>query len=444
VSIVASTVVDAALADVFGWHERPGAVKRLLPPWQPIRVRSEAANLRDGRAELVLAGGIPWVAQHSGYRPPHEFTDELVSLPFTWRHHHEFGAEPDGRTRVTDRVDTPVPEALLRATFRYRHAQLADDLAVNRAMAALRPAPQTVAVTGASGLIGTALTAQLTTGGHRVIRLVRRDARDETERRWDTDNPAPDLLDGVDALVHLAGASIAGRFTEAHRRAVRDSRIEPTRRLAELAAAAPDGPRAFVCASAVGYYGPDPGDELLDENSGPGRGFLADLVTDWEAAAAPAARGGVRVVNVRTGIVQTPRGGVLQIMRPLFSAGLGGRLGSGRQWTSWIDLDDLTDVYLRALVDETMSGPVNAVAPEPVRNSDYARVLAHVLRRPAVLPVPALGPRLVLGAQGADEFALAGQRVLPQKLLAVGHRFRRPQLEACLRHQLGRLPPGRG
>jgi uncharacterized protein (TIGR01777 family) len=438
-SITVSSVFDAPIDEVFAWHERPGALLRLAPPWQPVRVASEAGNLRDGRAVLRLPGGLRWTAQHQDYAPPNEFADELVGLPLRWRHRHEFRAEGANRTRLTDHVDTPVPAALLRGMFAYRHRQLADDLAVQHVMAQLRGAPLTVAVTGSSGLIGSALTALLTTGGHRVIRLVRRAAQGEDERQWDPNSPHTDLLDGVDAVVHLAGESIAGRFTSAHMRDVRQSRVEPTRRLAELAAAAAQRP-AFICASAVGYYGPDRGDESLDETAARGTGFLADVVADWEDAAAPARQSGVRVVHVRTGIVQSPRGGALRLMRPLFAAALGGRLGDGKQWMAWIDLDDLCDIYLRALVDDTVDGVLNAVAPNPVRNSEYTRTLAHVLRRPAVLPVPPFGPRLLLGKEGAREVALAGQRVLPDRLTALGHSFRRPRLEDCLRHQLGRLP----
>jgi hypothetical protein len=322
--------------------------------------------------------------------------------------------------------------------FVFRHRQLADDLAVHRAMSQYRDDPLTVAVTGASGLVGTALAALLSTGGHRVIRLVRRAPQNPSERRWDPDEPAAGLLDGVDALVHLAGTSIAGRFTEAHKRDVYESRVEPTRRLAEIAAAAPNRP-VLVVASAVGYYGPDRGAERLDEAADRGAGFLADVVADWERATSAAVEAGVRVVNVRTGIVQSPRGGSLQLLRRLFALGLGGRLGDGQQWTPWIDLDDLTDIYLRALVDDRLAGAVNAVAPDPVRNSEYTRTLGRVLRRPAVLPVPPFGPRLLLGAEGAREVAFAGQRVEPKALDAVAHRFRRPTLESCLRHQLGRL-----
>jgi uncharacterized protein (TIGR01777 family) len=444
-----SSVVDAPIAEVFAWHARPGAFARLSPPWQPMRLVTEVASLKDGRATLALPGGLRWVAVHQpdGYDPPRRFVDAiggdgLPALParmaVRWRHTHDFEDVGDGRTRVIDRVDTAVPGSLLRPMFTYRHRQLADDLAAHRLAAENGLAPVTVAITGASGLVGSALTAFLSTGGHRVVRLVRAAARGDDEREWNPDDPDPGLFEGVDAVIHLAGASIAGRFTEKHREAIRDSRIGPTRRLAEALGRAAQRPAVFISASAIGFYGYDRGDDVLTEDSDRGDGFLADVVADWEAATAPAGQAGVRVVQVRTGIVQSPRGGTLKLMRPLFSAGLGGRLGDGRQWLSWIGIDDLVDMYHRALWDEALSGPVNAVAPQPVRNSEYTATLAHVVHRPAVLPVPSLGPRLLLGAQGARELACASQRVAPQKLSAVGHRFRQPDLDQALRHLLGR------
>ncbi|WP_197374688.1 TIGR01777 family oxidoreductase [Mycolicibacterium baixiangningiae] len=443
-----ASVVDHPLDEVFAWHTRPGAMPRLVPPWQPMTVVAETPSLANGQAVLGLPAGLRWIAQHDPtvYDPPYRFADALSSrglrsLPphviGRWRHTHDFTDAGQGRTRVRDRVDTTVPGVMLRPTFVYRHRQLADDLAAHRDAAQAGRGPMVVAVTGASGLVGAALTAMLTSGGHRVVKLVRRNAIRADERQWDPRRPAADLLSGVDAVVHLAGASIAGRFTASHRAAIRESRIEPTRRLAKLAAAGGDGPRAFVSASAIGFYGYDRGDAVLCEDSSRGDGFLADVVAQWEAATAPAAEAGLRVVTVRTGIVQAAAGGTLRFMRPLFTAGLGGRLGTGRQWVSWIGLDDLLDVYYRALWDDRISGPVNAVAPEPVRNADYTATLAAVLHRPAVLPVPSVGPRLLLGAQGARELAEADQRVLPTRLAAVGHRFRHPQLADALAHQLG-------
>ncbi|MBP2326245.1 uncharacterized protein (TIGR01777 family) [Kibdelosporangium banguiense] len=431
--LVYSSVVDAPQDEVFAWHGRPGAFVRLSPPWQPVRIAQEAGSLEDGQAVLALPGGLRWVAQHQkdGFNPPDVFVDQIAPpLSSFWRHTHEFAAEGPGRTRITDRVDTLVPAWALREMFAFRHRQLADDLAVHQRMSA---APMTVAVTGSRGFVGTALTALLTTGGHTVIRLVRRTPRAADERLWNPADPAADLLDGVDAVIHLAGASIAGRFSDQHKAEIRASRIGPTRRLAELAAGA--RLRCFVTASAIGYYGADRGEEVLTENSPPGHGFLASVVADWENAASGA---DLRVVCVRTGIVQSPRGGVLRLLYPLFFAGLGGRLGDGTQWTSWIGIDDLCDIYLRALVDEQLSGPVNAVSPQPVRNIDYTQTLARVLRRPALLPVPSVGPKVLLGAQGASELALADQRVVPDLLAARGHQFRHPTVEQALRHILGR------
>jgi hypothetical protein len=441
-SLTYTSVVDASVDEVFAWHGRPGAITRLMPPWQPVSVAHEADSLRDGRAVLRLPGRISWVAAHqpAGYDPPHQFVDQLASSPLSavlsWRHTHRFAAEGD-RTRVTDTVDTVVPAAALQAMFAYRHASLAGDLASHARARDWGAKPMTVAVTGASGLVGTAVSALLTTGGHQVISLVRRPAGAPGERQWDPGNPAPDLLAGADAVIHLAGASIAGRFSESRKAAIRDSRIGPTRRLAQCAAATPDGPRAFVSASAIGYYGADRGDEVLTETSPRGTGFLAEVVADWEQASRPAAEAGLRCVQVRTGIVQSPRGGTLALLRPLFAAGLGGRLGDGQQWLSWIGLDDLSDIYLRAVSDPGLSGPVNAVAPHPVRNAGYTRVLAATMRRPALLPIPSLGPKLLLGEQGAAELALASQRVQPASLTEAGHRFRYPELPTALGHLLG-------
>ncbi len=442
-------VVDAAVEEVFAWHGRPGALTRLAPPWQPVRVLSESPSLRDGDAVLGLPGGARWVARHQpdGFDPPHRFADKLVSEPWRmalrWSHVHQFDGLGQGSTRITDIVESTVPARLLRAMFAYRQRELAGDLDAHRwgrdyAQGSLR-----VALTGASGLVGTALSAFLTTGGHEVVRLVRRAPSGPDERQWDPDTSDPELLDGVDAVIHLAGASIAGRFNAEHKAAIRASRIEPTANLARAAAraaAAGKGPRCLVVASAVGYYGPNRGDELLTETSERGSGFLADVVADWEAATSPADEAGIRVVHVRTGIVQSPRGGTLRLLRPLFAAGLGGRIGNGEQWMSWIGIDDLVDVYYRALLDPQLTGPVNAVTPYPVRNREYSAILARVLHRPALVPVPALGPQLVLGAEGAAELTEASQRVEPAVLRATGHAFRYPELGPALRHVLGRFP----
>ena len=438
-----SSVVRAEPDEVFAWHSRAGAITRLMPPWQPVRVAWEAPSVRDGQAVLVLPGGLRWVAGHdpASYDPPRQFADVLLpplGKALRWRHTHSFTPADAGGTAVVDVVSTPVPSRVLRPMFEYRHRQLAADLAAHARARNVCPQPLTVALTGASGLIGSALVALLTTGGHRAIKLVRRAPRHPDEREWTPEAPDPELLAGVDAVVHLAGASIGRRFTEASKREMLASRTGPTRALATLAAGLPGGPRAFVSAAAVGFYGADRGDEILTEDSERGDGFLADVAAAWEDAAGPATAAGVRTVQVRTGIVQTPRGGMLRLLYPLFEAGLGGPLGNGTGWQPWIEIDDLLDIYLRAVTDPALAGPVNAVAPAAVRNAEYASTLGRVLRRPSLIPVPPAGPRLLLGAEGAREIAAASQRVRPAALASAGHVFRYPDLEGALRHVLGR------
>ncbi len=433
---------DAPIDDVFSWHARRGAIRRLVPPWQPVTVAREADSLEDGVAVLSMPAGLSWRARHepAGYVAGRRFTDVLdtavLGQVLTWRHVHSFSELPGGRTQLTDEVRTRLPDRFLKQMFGYRARQVAGDLAAHNRWGTSTQKRLTVAMTGSSGLVGSALSAMLSTGGHTVVSLVRGDTHPPA-RRWDPQGPAEDLLEGVDTVVHLAGAPIAGRFSQSHKDAIYDSRVTPTRLLAQLAAKS--GVKTFVSASAIGIYGADRGDEELTETSGRGDGFLADVVDAWEAAADAAAGGNTRVVKVRTGIVQSPSGGALALLRPLFAAGLGGRLGNGRQWMAWIGLDDLLDVYLHSLMDDAIDGPINAVAPEPVRNTDYTATLAMVLHRPAVLAVPPIGPRLLLGADGAKEVAAASQRVLPTRLTAVGHPFRHPGLEECLRHCLGHM-----
>ncbi len=242
---------------------------------------------------------------------------------------------------------------------------------------------------------------------------------------------------GVDAVIHLAGESIAaGRWTAARRERIRASRVGPTARLAEVTAAMPKPPAAFLCASAVGVYG-DTGDAAVDETGAAGDGFLAGVVTDWEAAAALAAAAGSRVVNLRFGVVLGAAGGLLARVRTPFALGLGGRLGSGRQWMSWVARDDVVGAIHHALMDPRISGPVNVTAPEPVTNATFTKTLAAALRRPAIFSVPAAALRLAFG-ELADALMLSGQRALPGQLLANGYTFRCPDLASALRHELGR------
>lgn len=296
-----------------------------------------------------------------------------------------------------------------------------------------------VLISGSSGFLGSALIPRLAREGHRVTRLVRprtrRDARDASEagaREWAPESGAldPRVFEDVDAVIHLGGASIGSLWTRKRKEALRTSRIRTTRLLAERIAAAAKRPSVFVHASAVGYYG-DRGDEVLTESSAPGTGFLANLCRDWEAASMPAQDAGTRVVRLRTGLVLSPLGGVLPVMMRPFRFGLGGPLGSGRQWISWIGLEDEVGVYLRALADPGLRGAVNAVAPEPVTNAAFTKALARALRRPAFLRVPAFAIGWLPGGMG-KETLLTSERVVPRSLIEAGFTFETPTLEQAL------------
>lgn len=447
---------------VWEWHSHPGAVERLTPPFLPMSPLTQATDLRDGETRFRLPAGLQWRAQHQprAFAAGRRFQDLCVNPPLAqvtrWRHTHSFIDHPAG-TLVEDSVRTTAPAALIKSAFAYRQQQLIHDVAFLNHMADLAPdtaalhggRPLTVAVTGSHGGVGRRLCAQLETAGHRVIRLVRSaPTPGADERRWDPDHPAADLFTGVDAVAHLAGAPIFGRFTTRHKEEIYSSRVAPTEKLAQLAAHT-DSVRTFVTASAIGFYGADRGDVVLTEDdvvltedSERGDGFLADVVSDWEAACRPAHESGTtRVVNVRTGISLAGDSGLLPLLKAAFSTGLGGPFGDGRFWFSWVGVDDLTDVYVRALVDadspHALRGPVNATAPHPMTNRDMAHALGEELHRPAVIPLPTWGPALLLGQQGADELALADQKVAPAALQRAGHTFRYPHIDAALRHELG-------
>ena len=296
-----------------------------------------------------------------------------------------------------------------------------------------------IAVTGSSGLVGSALVPHLAAGGHEVVRLVRSRTVRPGEIAWDPERGTIDSasLEGLGAVVHLAGESIAdGRWTEAKKNRIRHSRVGSTRLLAATIAGLSRPPQVLVCASAVGYYG-DRGDEPLREDSSPGADFLAGVCRAWEGAAEAAARKGVRVVHLRFGVILSPAGGALAKMLPPYRLGAGGPIGTGRQYVSWIALDDVLGAIDHALAAGTLRGPINTVSPHPVTNRDFSRVFGRVLHRPAILPMPAFAARLVFGEM-ADALLLSSQRVKPARLLASGYRFLHPDLEPALRHLLGR------
>jgi uncharacterized protein len=301
---------------------------------------------------------------------------------------------------------------------------------------AASPLPRAL-ISGASGLIGTALVPSLKRVGFDVVRLVRGSAVRSDEIRWDSTRPLlPDALSGFDAVIHLAGESVAGRWSEAKKAAIRESRVQGTRNLAQGLAQTGHRPRLLITASAIGYYG-DRGDEVLTEASSSGQGFLAEVCREWEAAALPAKNAGIRTAHMRTGVVLSSKGGALQKMLPPFRMGVGGRLGSGRQWMSWIHVQDLVATVLHILKDDSLEGPVNMVAPQPATNAEFTRTLGSVLSRPTVFPMPAFAVRGIFGQMGR-EVLLASQRVEPTRLTASGFIFQYPTLQPALESLLKR------
>lgn len=299
--------------------------------------------------------------------------------------------------------------------------------------------PLTVAVTGSTGLIGSALVARLRSRGH-TVRRVLRSARDAgpADVVWNPDRGELDAkaLGGVDAVINLAGEPIARRWTAARKQAIRDSRVRATELLARTIAGLQRRPRVFLSGSAVGFYG-DRGDEVLDEASAPGTDFLSRVTAEWEAATGPAVSAGIRVVTLRTGVVLSPQGGALAKLLPVFRLGAGGPLGSGRQWISWISLDDHLRATEHALITESFRGPANLVAPNPVTSAQLAETLGRVLSRPAIAPVPAFALELLYGEM-ARATLLASQRAMPVALSAAGFKFEGPRLEGALRAMLQR------
>mgnify|MGYP002853372912 CR=1 FL=1 len=450
-----TSVINASRDTVFNWHTRQGAFQRLGPPWQPTRlVDRTGAGLETG-TRIVLSVKVgpfwrQWVAEHGRYEPPRMFSDRQVKGPFAfWEHQHHFETKTDAKMVLVDDVRYELPFGWLGRLgtgyarreidrlFAYRHRVTAFDTAL---LSRYRSKSMKVAITGATGLIGSALTPFLQSGGHSVVPLRRLggDVQAGTSG-WDpaTGDITPDASEGLDAVVHLAGENIAsGRWNEARKARIRDSRVGPTRRLAEALARQNPKLKTLVVASAIGYYG-DRGTERLNEDSPSGPGFLPEVSEAWEASTEVAREAGIRVVHLRIGIVLSPAGGALGQMLLPFKMGVGGKIGSGNQYMSWVALDDVLGAVTHVLNTEDLSGPVNVVAPNAVTNTEFTKTLGKVLGRPTVFPVPQFAARLVFGEM-ADALLLASTNVEPKRLQDSSFRFGYPTLEAALRHVLGR------
>ena len=445
-----SVEIDCSVDEAFAWHERPGALARLTPPWETVEVESQEGGIQNG-ARVVLRSKVGpvwtrWVVEHFGYEQGRLFCDRLLQGPFaSWEHRHRFEELEAGKCRLTDEIRYRLPggavgqlgagftRAKLQRMFAYRHAVTKADLELPKARA------RRVLVSGASGLLGSALAGWLRLQGWLVDTLVRRAPKQENEIRWD---PARGEVAWpadyqCDAVVHLAGANIAaGRWTARRKESILRSRVDGTRGLVNALERLSKPPAVFLCGSATGFYG-NRGDESLNETSPGGDGFLAEVCRAWEEAADGLAKRGVRVVKLRTGIVLSPAVGALARMGPIFAMGGGGPVGDGQQWQSWISLDDWLRACRHILVTDELSGPVNMAAVGAVRQREFARTLGAVMRRPAVVPAPEWVLRLGLG-QMADEVLLASTRVRPARLMESDFEFLHPSLVKALQHVLGR------
>ena len=450
-----SSMLPATSDVAFAWHEKPGAFQRLSPPWKSINVLEQRGTIHDGD-ELLLRikvgpVKINWLARHQNFQAGKQFEDVQVRGPFaSWIHNHRFESTNGNSCRLHDQIEYRFPVGKIgaflagkrfshqmKALFEYRHRQTKEDLELFSRYSTERKLK--VAVTGSSGMVGSALCALLGVTGHDVIRLIRTESKvDKIDPRWD---PAKGILDaenleGIDAVIHLAGENLANRRWSPKQMAeIRDSRVNGTKNLITSLLKLKQPPKTFICASAIGYYG-DRGEERLTENSECGDGFLSQVVQDWEHAALSAADHGVRVVLARLGVVLDPRGGALSKMLLPFRLGLGGSIGHGRQTMSWVSLDDAIGAIYHVLMKTSIDGPVNIVAPNPTTNRHFARALGRVLRRPAIAPLPALAAKALFGKM-AKELLLAGTHVTNGKLSSSGFRYRDPELGPALSWMLG-------
>lgn len=438
------------------WHTRPGAFDRLSPPWEQVKVKDGAGEPREGECiTLELRKGpvrLTWIARLEEVCAGESFTDRQLKGPFArWVHRHRFVPDGPDRSILVDEIDYALPggaparwlagglaEARLRGLFCYRHAVTRADLI--RYFSSPPPPSGSagrILVTGASGLVGQALLPLLHTLGYTPFTLSR-NPRKLGDFAWNPGAGEIDkgALDNVDAVVHLAGENIAGgRWTAARRRRIMESRQLGTRLLAE-AIAGREKPPVLISMSGANHY-PADGKLRGESSSERGSGFLASVCREWEAATAPASSAGARVVLLRTGVVLSPAGGALAKMLPAFLAGLGGPIGSGQQQMSWISLEDLLDIIVRAIREPTWTGAFNAVAPQCLSQRAFAGVLGQVVRRPVFMPLPSAVVRLLFGQMG-EETLLADLAVEPERLRREGFVFRHPTVERALPHLLGR------
>lgn len=450
---IKQTQIPASVQTLYDWHMREGAFERLTPPWEHVKMKCGDTKIENGsRVSLEIDAGpakLNWLAEHCDVQPGKEFTDVQVRGPFKfWKHKHSFEKLNDG-CLLTDSIQFELPFDLatifsetfvkdkLERMFEYRHEMTKNDISVLCKNENVKP--MKILVTGSSGLVGSSLVPFLKTQGHNVFTLARPQSNKHGELSWEPESGKinPKDLEGFDAIVHLAGENIAdGMWTKEKKLRLEQSRILSTRLLADTLLKLENPPSVFVCASAIGFYG-DRKDEVLTENSKLGKGFLADLCQKWESEAARVAEKNIRPVMLRIGVVLTCSGGMLQKILPPFELGGGGPIGSGKQYISWIAIDDLVSAIYHCICTPTIKGAVNATAPDACTNNDFTKSLGKVLHRPTIFPVPELALKLVFGEM-AKETMLSSCRAEPVKLTETGYKFLYPKLESALKHVLGK------
>lgn len=445
-----SSEYPTSVEELFAWHTRMGAFERLNPPWNPVTVLSSSGGIKDG-AQVRVRAGIPpftftWELEHSGYRENEQFIDSQVKGPFShWKHTHSFIPKAAASSQIVDAINLRAPIANilvlpllkreLTRVFNYRAQVLQKDLA-SHARWSSHPKLR-VLIAGGSGLVGTNLSAFLTTAGHQVFRLVRRPPKNIDEFQWSPEEGTISDIPAVDAVINLCGEDIAeGRWNAAKKSRLISSRITPTQLLSAKIQQGQIKTRSFISASGVGFYGSRE-DETLVESAGAGSGFFPELATRWEEAANSVQSVGVRSVQLRFGVILSAKGGALKKMLLPFLCGVGGRLGTGQQWFSWIALQDVLSGIEHILHDERASGPINFTSPFSITNREYTEALGKVVRRPTICAIPAACLRLMFG-EIADEALLSSCKATPQKLHELGYSFQLPEIESALRFELGR------
>jgi len=448
------TSINAPKSVVWEWHAREGAFDRLAPPWEKMESISSPPDLSPGGRRVIKMKVGPlkmkWIAEHTDLIEGELFADRMIRGPFKrWEHTHRL-KEENGTTIVRDEVSYDVPFGFLGRLFGSRYVRtMVTRMFTSREISLIRDIKRhqsfshlprkKILISGASGLIGSQLMPFLDTGGHEIIQLVRRKPTNDCERFWDPQKGDldPSLFDGIDAVIHLGGVGIGDkRWSKKRKAAILDSRRDSVTLLAKTMASLVNKPEVFIVASAIGIYG-NRGDENIDENSGNGEGFLTDTALIWESSADAARAAGIRTIHLRSGIVLTPQGGALGRMLFPFKMGAGGPIGSGKQWMSWISMDDHIAAVQHLMMTSECEGAYNLTAPNPVRQKMFAKTLGRVLRRPSFAPLPGFILRILFG-ELARPLLLEGQKVHPTRLIDAGFEFEHLNLEDALRDALGK------